>query len=152
MDDPHDLDLEHQRRLRAERVLTMLRELWGDELPPGPNAEVAVLIDTIALDDDHGAGDQLITQRDGLTYAMVAELITHYHPDTANPPPPATLTKVAVPSPRTHHSSGSTPSPRPTPPRPPTLPHHQHHHHRPCHRRHRRTCPRSRCPRGWKPG
>lgn len=74
----HGLDLEHQRRLRAERVLDTLRLLWGDELPPGPNPHLSVLIDAVAADDAHGAENRLVCQGDGLDLQTVATLWRHY--------------------------------------------------------------------------
>jgi len=76
MGDP--LDEEHQRRLRAERILLMLRKLWGQAMPPGPQAEVTLLIDAIAVDDHHAEADHLVSQRDGLTYEVLAALCTRH--------------------------------------------------------------------------
>lgn len=70
------LDVEHQRRSRAERVVAMLQELWGDALPAGPHPELTVLIDAIAIDDDHASEHRLISQGDGLTYDTLAALLT----------------------------------------------------------------------------
>lgn len=68
------LDVEHQRRLRAERVLDVLRAIWGDELPPAPDSELRTLIDAIAADDAHAAAVRLVSQGDGVTYETLAAL------------------------------------------------------------------------------
>jgi len=68
------LDVEHQRRLRAERVLDVLRGIWGDELPPAPHSELRPLIDAIAADDAHAAEVRLVSQGDGVTYETLAAL------------------------------------------------------------------------------
>lgn len=64
-----DLDVEHVRRLRAERVADMLDHLWG-ERPP-----VSLLVDALGLDDQHGADAQVVVHGDGLTYAALARLL-----------------------------------------------------------------------------
>lgn len=69
------LDVEHQRRLRAERVLQELQDLWGDQLPPGRHPELIVLIDAIAIDDEHARDTRLVSQGDGLTLDMLADLV-----------------------------------------------------------------------------
>lgn len=74
MTDP--LDLEHQRRTRAERVVAMLQALWGDDLPAGPHPELTVLIDAIAIDDEHATSQRLVNHGDGLTYDLLAALCT----------------------------------------------------------------------------
>jgi len=68
------LDVEHQRRLRAERVLTLLRELWGDEPPPGLNSQLSLLIDAVATDDEHAREQRLVSHGDGLSYTLLAAL------------------------------------------------------------------------------
>jgi len=70
-----DVDAEHQRRMRAERVRDFLLELWGDGPPPGPDPVLMSLVDAIGLDDALGHRDQLVTQDDGMSYALVAELV-----------------------------------------------------------------------------
>ena len=74
----HGLDLEHQRRLRAERVLDTLRLLWGEDPPPGPDPHLTALIDAVAADDAHGAEDRLVCQGDGVDVRTVAALWRHY--------------------------------------------------------------------------
>jgi hypothetical protein len=82
------LEIEHRRRLRAERVQVLLQELWGDELPPGPAAALILLIDAVGIDDFHSVQDQLISQGDGLSYQVLAALWQRYRawPHTAAPP------------------------------------------------------------------
>lgn len=68
-------DEEHRLRLRAERALVLLRQLWGDQPPPGPHAELLALVDAIAGDDERGQREHLVCQPDGLTYETLAHLL-----------------------------------------------------------------------------
>lgn len=72
------MEIEHCRRLRAERVQALLKQLWGEELPPGPAAALTVLIDAVGVDDFYGAEDRLVSQGDGLSYQVLATLWQHY--------------------------------------------------------------------------
>jgi hypothetical protein len=80
------LEVEHQRRLRAERVQALLQQIWGDELPPGPTSALTALIDAVGIDDIHGVQDQVVSQGDGLSYHVLAALWQHYRTQ-----PPADL-------------------------------------------------------------
>jgi len=72
------LEVEHRRRLRAERVIEVLQQLWGDELPPGPNSTLTAVTDAVGVDDELGAADHLVGQADGLTYELLAALWRHH--------------------------------------------------------------------------
>lgn len=61
------LDREHQRRLRAENVRAVLRDMWGDELPTSMDPVLDILIDAVAIDDDFGRQHHLVVQGDGLS-------------------------------------------------------------------------------------
>jgi hypothetical protein len=65
---------------RAHHVRRLLKDLWGDELPPAPDPELTVLIDALALDDDHGREQELVTQRDGLTIEVLHRLLRAHGP------------------------------------------------------------------------
>lgn len=67
-----DLD---RRRARARRVLGLLHDLWGDELPPGAEPHLTVVLDALAGDDDLGARNGYVVQGDGLTYAALETLV-----------------------------------------------------------------------------
>ncbi|WP_328291397.1 PAS domain-containing protein [Kineococcus sp. NBC_00420] len=62
-------------RRRAQRVLHLLRGLWGDDLPAGPEPELTVLIDAVAGDDGLGSQDGYVVQSDRLTYEALALLL-----------------------------------------------------------------------------
>ncbi|MEZ0491025.1 PAS domain-containing protein [Kineococcus sp. TBRC 1896] len=61
------------RSLRARRVLAVLRDLWGDEPPPGPDPELAWLVDALAVDDAHGREDGLVVHGDGVALSSLAD-------------------------------------------------------------------------------
>lgn len=63
------------RLRRAEAVRAGLREMWGDEPPPGPDHDLTELVDGLALDDDLGRRHGLLVQGDGLTLTTLATLI-----------------------------------------------------------------------------
>lgn len=72
------LEVEHQRRLRAERVQAALTQVWGDDFPPGPNAALTVLVDAVGIDDFHSTEDRFVSQGDGVSYQVLAALWQHY--------------------------------------------------------------------------
>ena len=63
------------RLRRAEAVRGGLREMWGDEPPPGPDHDLTEVIDGLALDDDLGRRHGLVVQADGLTLSTVQTLL-----------------------------------------------------------------------------
>ncbi|PRY17883.1 hypothetical protein [Kineococcus rhizosphaerae] len=69
------LSREHQLRYRAERVRAALEALWGDELPDAPDPVLTVLVDAVAVDDQHGLDDRLVVQGDGLGYEALARVL-----------------------------------------------------------------------------
>ncbi|MEZ0163353.1 PAS domain-containing protein [Kineococcus sp. LSe6-4] len=73
----HDdsLSREHHVRRRAERVRADVQELWGDEPPPGPDPEITSLVDSIALDDDHGRQAGLLVQGDAVPFHVLVRLL-----------------------------------------------------------------------------
>jgi len=62
------MDREHQLRRRAELVRELIDGLWGDEAPPGPDPQLALLLDTLVGDDESGRAEQVVVRGDGLTY------------------------------------------------------------------------------------
>ena len=60
---------------RAAIVRAGLRRLWGEELPPGIEPVLKVLVDAVALDDEHGVGEDLVVQSDALTLSTLASLL-----------------------------------------------------------------------------
>ncbi|MGI4895545.1 MAG: PAS domain-containing protein [Janthinobacterium lividum] len=71
-----DLSHEHHVRRRAELVISGLRELWGEDLPPGPEAETVVLIDGLAIDDDQGRQLGLLVQSDAVPLNLLTRLLS----------------------------------------------------------------------------
>jgi PAS domain-containing protein len=61
------------RSLRAQRVLAVLRDLWGDERPPGQDPELAWIVDALAVDDAHGREDGFVVHSDGLALTSLAD-------------------------------------------------------------------------------
>ncbi|MEW1957591.1 hypothetical protein [Kineococcus sp. NPDC059986] len=87
---------EHHLRRRAERVRDALETLWGDELPDAPDPVLTVLVDAVAVDDQHGADDRLVVQADGLGYEALARLLADVRSvATLNLVPPALRARVA---------------------------------------------------------
>lgn len=74
-EDRSDPSAQRGTAARAHHVRHLLKELWGDELPPAPDPELAVLTDALALDDDQGREQELVTQRDGLTIEVLHQLL-----------------------------------------------------------------------------
>ncbi|WP_432540416.1 hypothetical protein [Kineococcus sp. SYSU DK002] len=72
---PDALSREHHLRRRAERVRVVLEALWGDQLPDAPDPVLTVLVDTVAVDDQHGVQDQLVVQGDGLSLQALAAVL-----------------------------------------------------------------------------
>ena len=64
---------------RAERVLAVLRELWGDEPPPGPDPDLAWLVDALAVDDAHGREEGLVVHSDAIALSSLADWIGAPH-------------------------------------------------------------------------
>ena len=60
---------------RAAIVRAGLRRLWGEELPPGIEPVLKVLVDAVALDDEHGVRADLVVQSDGLTLDTLTALL-----------------------------------------------------------------------------
>lgn len=74
MDDDH-LSREHHVRRRAEVVRTDLEALWGNEPPPGPDPQITSLVDSLALDDDHGRRSGLLVQGDAIPFHLLVRLL-----------------------------------------------------------------------------
>lgn len=72
---PDAVSREHHLRSRAERVRTALAALWGDELPDAPDPVTTVLVDAVAVDDQHGAEQRVVVQGDGLHYESLARVL-----------------------------------------------------------------------------
>lgn len=81
-------DTQHRLRLRAERALALLQQLWGDEPPPGPNSSLTALLDAIAGDDDNARQDHLVSHGDGLSYELLADLLQRDRPSQGGGPGP----------------------------------------------------------------
>lgn len=93
-------------RRRAQRVLHLLRELWGDELPDGPEPELTVLIDAVAGDDHLGAQDGYVVQSDRLTYDALALLLRRCStPDVAAGALPRELLSRVFSAAHPHHDA-----------------------------------------------
>lgn len=65
------LQREHQRWMRAEHVLGLLRELWGDAPPPGANPELTLLVDALSADDAQGRQNGYVVHGDEIRYSDV---------------------------------------------------------------------------------
>lgn len=76
MGDGDELSREHHVRRRAERVLAEMHELWGDEMPPGPDPETTALVDTLAIDDDRGRRQGLLVQGDAVPFHLLTRLMS----------------------------------------------------------------------------
>ncbi|WP_432511123.1 hypothetical protein [Kineococcus sp. SYSU DK001] len=72
---PDALSREHHLRRRAERVRAVLEALWGDRLPDAPDPVLTVLVDAVAVDDQHGVQDHLVVQGDGLSLQALAAIL-----------------------------------------------------------------------------
>ncbi|GAB3469236.1 PAS domain-containing protein [Kineococcus endophyticus] len=103
------LNIHDDQRRRAERVMHLLQQLWGDDLPPGPEPELTVLIDAVAGDDHMGAQDGYVVQSDRLSYDALAVLLRRSTAPalTAGTLPRELLTRVfaATHHPGTRHGS-----------------------------------------------
>ncbi|WP_432564837.1 hypothetical protein [Kineococcus sp. SYSU DK003] len=98
---PDALDREHQLWQRAYRIRTALEGLWGDELPGTSDPVLTVLVDAVAVDDQHGADDRLVVQGDDLTYETLARVLADVRdPATLRLLPPALRARLrpAVPT------------------------------------------------------
>lgn len=73
--DDDSLSREHHVRRRAEQVRADLADLWGDEPPPGPDPEMTSLVDSLALDDDHGRQLGLLVQGDAVPFHVLVRLM-----------------------------------------------------------------------------
>jgi PAS domain-containing protein len=69
------LSREHHVRRRAEQVRGDLEALWGDDLPPGPDPRTTELVDSLALDDDHGRTAGLLVQGDAVPFHLLVRLL-----------------------------------------------------------------------------
>ncbi|WP_432513180.1 PAS domain-containing protein [Kineococcus sp. SYSU DK001] len=67
---------EDGRTARAARVLAVLRDLWGDEPPPGQDPELAWLVDALAVDDAHGRENGYVVRGDAITVTSLAHWLT----------------------------------------------------------------------------
>lgn len=65
-----------ERTARAARVLAVLKDLWGDEPPPGEDADLAWLVDALAIDDAHGREDGYVVRSDTITLTSLAQWLT----------------------------------------------------------------------------
>lgn len=73
--DDDRLSREHHVRRRAEQVRLELEALWGDDLPPGPDPRTTELVDSLALDDDHGRRAGLLVQGDAIPFPLLVRLL-----------------------------------------------------------------------------
>ncbi|WP_380156742.1 hypothetical protein [Kineococcus sp. R86509] len=90
------LSHEHHLRHRAERVRADLEALWGDELPEAPDPVLTVLVDAVAVDDQHGVDDRLVVQGDGLGYEALARVLADVRSSaTLHLVPPALRARLA---------------------------------------------------------
>ena len=64
------------RTARAVRVLAGLKQLWGDEPPPGEDSDLAWLVDALAIDDAHGREDGFVVRSDAITLTSLAQWLT----------------------------------------------------------------------------
>ena len=64
-----------RREQRAQRVLMLLEQLWGEDLPPGPDGALTLVIDALAADDDLGAQQGVVVHGDGLTHHVLRRLL-----------------------------------------------------------------------------
>lgn len=62
-------------RDRALHIRSTLRELWGDQLPPGEDAVITVLVDGVLVDDEAGSAVGLVVQSDGLAVEVLSEVV-----------------------------------------------------------------------------
>ena len=69
------IDREHHLRARAEQILVLLQDLWGDSPPPSPDPQLAILIDAVAGDDEHGRAAHVVVHGDGLTYQHLIQAL-----------------------------------------------------------------------------
>ena len=69
------LSREHHVRRRAEQVRADLTALWGDDVPPGPDPQITALVDSLALDDEHGRRHGLVVQGDAVPFHVVVRLL-----------------------------------------------------------------------------
>lgn len=65
-----------ERTARAARVLAVLKDLWGDEPPPGEDSDLAWLVDALAIDDAHGREDGYVVRSDTITLTSLAQWLT----------------------------------------------------------------------------
>jgi PAS domain-containing protein len=64
------------RTARAARVLAALRDLWGDEPPPGEDPDLAWLVDALAIDDAHGRESGCVVRSDEMTLTTLAQWLS----------------------------------------------------------------------------
>lgn len=75
---------DHVRRARARHLITRLRDMWGEEMPPTPDPVFSILLDAVALDDEGGREGDLIVQGDGFSYETFAHLVRLLPPGVAD--------------------------------------------------------------------
>jgi len=66
---------ERDPEVRVRETVDLLRTLWGEELPPAPDAWHTALLDAVAADDAHGTRLGLVVQGDGLTHVALSALV-----------------------------------------------------------------------------
>ncbi|WP_432561019.1 PAS domain-containing protein [Kineococcus sp. SYSU DK003] len=64
------------RSARAARVLAVLKNLWGDEPPPGADPDLAWLVDALAVDDAQGREDGYLVRGDDISLTSLANWLT----------------------------------------------------------------------------
>lgn len=69
------MDDEHQLRRRAEVVRQLIGDMWGDGAPPGPDPQMALLLDTLMGDEQDGRAEQVVVRGDCLTYRQLIEAV-----------------------------------------------------------------------------
>jgi PAS domain-containing protein len=60
---------------RVSDAVELLQSLWGEELPPAPDAWRTVASDAVAVDDERGTRQGLVVQGDGLRHVTLAALV-----------------------------------------------------------------------------
>lgn len=65
-----------ERTARAARVLAVLKDLWGDAPPPGEDADLAWLVDALAIDDAQGREGGYVVRSDAITLTSLAQWLT----------------------------------------------------------------------------
>lgn len=60
---------------RAARVVDLLKQMWGDELPPTADPVQSVMTDAVDADDEQGRAGGFVVQGDALTLDVLQQLL-----------------------------------------------------------------------------